>query len=87
VSHYLPVYPVRWMLHYELPTHEYLQRVSAPVTIFHGTSDWIVPYKNAKRLQPLLKPADELITIQGGSHNNLYDYPQLVQHLDTLLAR
>ena len=87
VSHYLPVYPVRWMLHYDLPTHEYLQRVQAPVTLFHGTSDWIVPYKNAKRLQPLLKPADELFTIKGGSHNNLYDYPEMVHHLDSLLAR
>lgn len=67
VSRYLPIYPVRWMLHYELPTHQYLQQVEAPVTLFHGTSDGVVAYKNSKRLLPLLKPADELITIEGAA--------------------
>ncbi|MBI3137261.1 MAG: alpha/beta fold hydrolase [Sphingobacteriales bacterium] len=86
VSHYLPVYPVRWMLHYELPTHDYLKLVKAPVTIFHGTADGVVPYKNSKRLQPLLKPADELVTIKGGSHNDLYQYRELLQKLDSVLS-
>lgn len=86
VSHYLPIYPVKYMLHYELPTHEYVQQVKAPITIFHGTSDWVVPYSNTKRLMPLLKQSDEVITIEGGSHNNLYDYRLTHYKLDSLLA-
>jgi hypothetical protein len=35
---------------------------------------------------PLLKPADELVTIKGGSHNNLYEYKELVQKLDSVLS-
>jgi uncharacterized protein len=85
IKSYLPVYPVRWMLHYDLPTYQYIQDVAAPITIFHGTSDWTVRYKNSKRLKPLLKPGDELVTIKGGSHNNLYNYRQMVEKLDSVL--
>jgi alpha-beta hydrolase superfamily lysophospholipase len=85
VQAYLPIYPVRWMLHYDIPTYQYIQEVSVPITIFHGTGDWTVRYKNSKRLKPFLKPTDELITIKGGSHNNLYTYRQMVEKLDSVL--
>lgn len=86
ISHYLPVYPVRWMLHYDFPTHEYLKNVAAPITIFQGTKDRLVTYKNAKRLQPALKPGDEFITIKGGKHNNLYQFKEVTGKLDSLLS-
>lgn len=85
ISHYLPVYPVRWMLHYQLPTWQYLQQVSAPVSIFHGTKDRVVVHKNSRRLKPFLKENDEIITIKGGSHNNLFSYPITILKLDSLL--
>jgi alpha-beta hydrolase superfamily lysophospholipase len=86
VSHYLPIYPARWMLHYDLPTYEYLKNVSAPVTIFQGTKDRLVTYKNAKRLNPFLKQADEFITVQGAGHNNLYTFKEVTGKLDSLLS-
>jgi uncharacterized protein len=87
ISHYLPIYPVRWMLHYDLPTHTYLKNVSAPITIFQGTKDRLVTYSNAIRLMPMLKPGDEFVTIKGGAHNNLYTYKELTGKLDSLLSR
>ncbi len=86
VSHYLPFYPVRWMLHYEFPTHSYLPSVTAPITIFQGTKDLVIAYKNARRLKPLLKKGDEFITIKGGKHNNLYKYKEVTSKLDSLLS-
>ncbi len=86
MRHYLPIYPVGWMLKYQMPTHRYLSNVNVPITIFHGTSDWTVPYKNTKRLKKVLKPGDEIVTIEGGGHNNLYEYPQIVGKLDSLLS-
>jgi pimeloyl-ACP methyl ester carboxylesterase len=86
ISHYLPIYPVRWMLHYELPTYKYLTTVSAPITILQGTDDGLVTYDNAKRLKPLLKQADEFITIQGGSHNDLYQFKEMISKLDSVLS-
>ena len=85
VRRFLPVYPVSWLLKYQLPTADYLQLVRAPVSIIHGTEDGLVPYKNARRLQAAFKTGDELITVSGGSHNNLFDYAQVQQKIDSLL--
>ncbi len=85
VAHYFPVYPVSRMIHYKLPTYQYLQQIIAPITIFHGSADGVIPYSNAEKLQPFLKPGDRFITINGGSHNDLYNFPLFRQKLDSLL--
>lgn len=85
VRHYLPIYPVYLMLHYQIPTHTFLTRIKAPVTIFHGTDDGIVTYGNSLRLEKIFKPGDELITIKGGSHNDLFNYPETISKLNALL--
>jgi alpha-beta hydrolase superfamily lysophospholipase len=87
VAHYLPIYPVGNMIHYKIPSYQYLRQVIVPVIIFHGTSDGVIPYSNAKKLQPFLKPADEFVTIDGGSHNDLNDFPLFHQKLDSVLKR
>ena len=84
-AHYFPVYPVESMIHYKIPSYQYLQQVIVPVTIFHGTADGVIPYSNAEKLKPFLKPADKFITIEGASHNNLNDFPLYHQKLDSLL--
>jgi len=84
-AHYFPIYPVERMIHYKIPSYQYLQQVIVPVTIFHGTSDGVIPYSNAKRLQPYLKPSDQFVTIPGGSHNDLNEFPLFHQKLDSLL--
>lgn len=85
IKQYLPIYPIDQMIHYKLPTNEYLPWIKAPVTIFQGTNDRIIRYSNANRLKELLKPADEFITIDGGSHNDLYEFEETIQKLDSLL--
>ena len=87
IDNYLPVYPVNTLIHYKLPTWQYLQDVTAPVTIFHGTSDWIISYRNAKRLVPFLKPDDQFITIEEGSHNDLYTFEPVIKKLDSILSK
>jgi uncharacterized protein len=75
ISHFLPFYPIGQMIRYQLPTHDYLPKVYAPVTIFQGDNDRIVPYSNAVKLKPLLKPTDQFISITNGKHNNLSSFP------------
>jgi uncharacterized protein len=84
---YLPIYPWGRMLHYHFPVYSHLPQVTAPVTIFHGTEDRTIPYSNASRLKDLLKPGDEFITIDGGGHNDLNDYPLFKEKLDSVLDR
>jgi uncharacterized protein len=81
----LPIYPVNKMIHFKIPTFQYLQEVTNPVIIFHGTSDNTIPYSNCKQLQPYLKPHDEFITIEDGHHNDLTEFPAYKQKLDSLL--
>jgi uncharacterized protein len=86
ISQYAPVYPVNRMIKFKIPTYQYLQKVTAPVTIFHGTDDGVIRYSNASRLKPFLKKGDEFVTIPGGSHNNLADTDIYLQKLDAILG-
>lgn len=75
-SHYAPIYPSGYMANYQLPLYKYLQDVKSPVAILHGTNDGVIPYAQAKKLAALLKPGDQFISIEGGTHHNLAGYAQ-----------
>ena len=82
--HYFPVYPVVPMTKYTLPIYQDVQEVNAPISFFHGTKDEVVPYRQSIRLKKE-KPSIELITIEGGKHNNLSDFGLFQGKLDSLL--
>ena len=84
---YAFMYPARMMSRYKLPTYEFLQDVEAPVTIFHGTGDWVVPYRSGVKLKQFLKSGDQFIKIENGSHNNLSESPIYQQALQAILNR
>ena len=69
-GHYFPIYPVNSLIKYSFPVHYYLKKVQAPITVFHGTKDEVVPYKHSRWLKEENKNI-ELITIENGKHNNL----------------
>lgn len=85
IKHYLPIYPIEWMIHYKIPTHDYIEKVTAPITIFQGSDDWLVTFSNAKRLRAFLKKGDEFVTIEGGSHNDLFKFKEVIEKLNSLL--
>jgi len=84
-SCYAPIYPTAKMSNYKIPVNLFLADVNYPVTIFHGTHDGVIPYRNAARLKKILKPADEFITIEKATHHNLGDFDRYSQKLDSLL--
>lgn len=86
IKNYTPIYPVETMTNFKFPTGEYLKDVPVPVTIFHGTDDWVIPYDCAGKLKKVLKPGDEFITIHRGSHNDLNDFPEFHTKLDSVLT-
>ncbi|MCK7557635.1 alpha/beta hydrolase [Chitinophaga sedimenti] len=85
VKQFAPVYPYDYIMNFKFPTYEYIRDIKAPVAIFHGTDDWVVPQGSSEKLKPLLKPEDEYVTIPGGEHNNLAKYPVYNQKMDSLL--
>lgn len=85
-KHYFPVYPARSMTKFEFPSYKYAEFIKAPVTVFHGTSDEIIPYNQSRRLLKRFKPGQaELITIEKGKHNNLPGYELFHEKLDSVL--
>lgn len=70
-----PIFPVEKLLKYRLPTFQYIQKVSCPITMFHGTEDVVVPYKSAKKLfKSAPKALTTFVTIDGGNHGDLSNY-------------
>ena len=86
LSTYAPIYPTGRMSHFKFPVGDYLKDVKVPITIFHGTSDGVIPYRCAAKLKKVLKPTDEFISIDGGSHNNLNDFALFHSKLDSVLS-
>lgn len=86
-ARFLPLYPTRWLMHYEFPLHQFLKEVSAPVFIFHGTNDEVIGLKQSLRLRSALKPSDRFLIVPGGKHNGL-QADRAVQHaLDSIFTR
>ncbi len=84
-SCYAPIYPTTLMATYKIPTYKYLQDVKVPISIFHGTGDWVIPYRCASKLKSVLKPTDEFITIPKGTHHNLNGFDLMKNKLDSIL--
>ena len=87
--HYLFIYPFSWIVKYHFPTYQYLEKVNAPVTIFHGTADQVVPFKQSKWLMEVRNEnrffTKQLIPIEGAKHNSVSDFPEFHQKLDSIL--
>lgn len=85
-SAYAPIYPTSRMSHFKFPVAEYLEEVTEPVVIFSGTSDKVIPYRNASKLKKVLKPGDEFITIENGTHNNVTSFPIFQKKMDSVFG-
>ncbi len=85
-QHRFPVFPVKYLLKYKIPTNEFIKDVNCPITIFHGTDDSIVPFESGKKLfDGLSKKQAEFIQIEGGNHNNLIEFEAYRKGIEKIL--
>jgi pimeloyl-ACP methyl ester carboxylesterase len=68
-----------------MPTNELIGQVGAPIVLFHGDQDEVIPHSSTLRLKALLKPSDKLIILPGARHNGMTDNPMYQQELAKLL--
>ena len=80
-----PVLPVKWLLKYKFESNKYITNVSCPISIFHGTEDTVVPYESGKKLFNLALSKKELITVDGGGHNDLINFKAYTANIDKAL--
>ncbi len=71
---------------FHFPNDRHVRKAPMPVLIFHGTRDHVVPYSCAVHLKKCLKPGDEFVTIEGGSHSNLREFSIYREQLEAWLA-
>jgi alpha-beta hydrolase superfamily lysophospholipase len=79
-----PVLP-NWLLRYPLPTNAFIKQVQAPIILFHGDHDELIPYNSSVQLKALAKSSSQLITIKGAEHNGLIDTPQYQEAIRRIL--
>ncbi len=81
-----PIFPVKQLMTYEIPTYKFIKDVQCPITLFHGTSDKVIPIASAEDLYRSV--SDKTIkfkVIEGGTHNNLNTFEAYHQLMDAVL--
>ncbi len=84
--HYFPWLP-SFLLKYRLPTNEYCKDVesSIPITIFHGTSDDVIPHDSSLKIKEKVPHKINLYLIPKGQHNNLNTFKSYHFRLNQIL--
>ncbi|MDP4952826.1 MAG: lysophospholipase [Flavobacteriales bacterium] len=87
--HHAPFIPVKWLIRYPMRSDKLITKVKAPILIFHGTRDKLVPFQSAFDLFSLISndPKNEMVTIPDGKHNNLAVYPIFRERLKAWLNK
>ena len=84
---FYPIYPSKFALKYNFKSYEYLQKAACQVLIFHGTEDTVVLYEQGKALaESLANEKVEFVTIEGGEHRNLAQYPIYWETIERVLS-
>ncbi|WP_204347020.1 alpha/beta hydrolase [Psychroserpens algicola] len=84
--HRFPIFPVSSLLKYKFLSNEFIGNVKCPITMFHGTSDGVVPYASAEKLNAVAPVSQTtFITIEGGSHNDLVEFDAYRTAIDKVL--
>jgi pimeloyl-ACP methyl ester carboxylesterase len=75
-----PWAPVR-LLRYPLRTAAIIGEVKAPLMLLHGTRDLLIPHDESLVLMARATAPVELVTVEGGGHNDVHEFPVYVERL------
>lgn len=84
MHHMYPFVP-DFLLKYKFENFNFIQKVKAPVLIFHGDADELVYYGSSLKLKEHFKPGDKLITLPGVGHLGLNKNEQYLTELAAAL--
>lgn len=80
----VPFFP-NFMKKFRLETFEYLIKIKAPVYIFHGMEDQLIPYSNSVRLHKLLKSNGHFYPLKNQEHIGMNENQDFQNHLKIIL--
>ena len=67
-----PFLPYRWLLADQYDSLATIGRVTAPVTILHGTADTTIPLAEARRLYAAARQPKQMIEVIGAGHTEAW---------------
>ncbi|RCH56582.1 alpha/beta hydrolase [Mucilaginibacter hurinus] len=70
---------------YSFATFKYIERVKAPVHIFHGDEDVVIEHAASIKLQKHFKKGDQLVILEGQGHNNIQNNKVYLSKLSAIL--
>ncbi len=77
--------PVDMMMLDRFDSIDKIAGIKTSLLVIHGTNDRLVPYRLGKKLYEKAKHPKEFISVEGGGHNNLFDFkigPKIVEWLE-----
>lgn len=81
-----PMFPVKQLMKYELPSYKFIEQVKCPITIIHGTNDKIIPIASAKKLfEKANNDSIKFTVVEGGNHNNLSAFKTYTIAIESVL--
>ena len=64
----------------------FIENVTCLITIYHGIDDGVVPYTSCQKLfRSILTSKKKMITVEGGSHNDLIKFDKYINTIDNVL--
>jgi pimeloyl-ACP methyl ester carboxylesterase len=85
ISRFIWWIPLKFLLRYKIPTNKYLQNIRIPIFLIHGNKDVLISYMQSEMLMKENPDFCKLVTIEGGSHNNLPRFPEYHRSLYKIL--
>lgn len=80
----VPLFP-DFMKKFSLETNTYLPKVKAPIYIFHGTDDQLIPFNNSVRLKELLKSKIKFYPLKNQDHIGVNENEDFQNQLKIIL--
>ena len=78
-------YMPRFLHKFKFETNRYITKIKSPVYLFHGNNDQLISYSNSLRLEKLLKPSDQLFTLQNQGHVGINENEDFQKQLKLIL--
>lgn len=75
-----------FLVKYPLNTQKYLKEITCPVTLFHGTSDEVIPFESSIELARI-NPETQLVPLNGTNHRGSIFSNLFRQTLSQLLIK
>jgi pimeloyl-ACP methyl ester carboxylesterase len=67
-----------FLIKFKLPTYKYLKQVDAPIVVFHGDKDNVIPIKSSYKLQKYFHSKDTLVVMSNQNHQNIAENSQYI---------